>query len=172
MIRRTCFPSTLRLIPVIHESTSVNSKPSLAAMTWAVQATAPVAVASMRVRPRSRANRISPVTQSAVYSTARGKLPSPACGPITINKLGKPSTRMPRKVCGPSFHFSFSDAPSTPRMSMRSKAPVIASNPVAYDDVEFVLGIVGLDADRGDALDRRFVDVDEFDVRLIVDLVV
>ena len=26
---------------------------------------------------------------------------------------------------------SFSDTPSTPRMSMRSKAPVIASNPVA-----------------------------------------
>src|SRR6516162_5122168 len=29
------------------------------------------------------------------------------------------------------FHFSFSDAPSTPRMSMRSKLPVIASKPVA-----------------------------------------
>jgi hypothetical protein len=28
---------TLRLMPVIHESTSVNSKPSLDAMTWSVQ---------------------------------------------------------------------------------------------------------------------------------------
>src|SRR5271163_830929 len=45
MIRRTCFPSTLRLMPVIHESTSVNSKPSLDAMTWSVQAAAPAAVA-------------------------------------------------------------------------------------------------------------------------------
>src|SRR5437899_1498603 len=36
MIRRTCFPSTLRLMPVIHESTSVNSKPALAARTWSV----------------------------------------------------------------------------------------------------------------------------------------
>src|SRR5436309_868664 len=53
MIRRTCFPSTLRLMPVIHESTSVNSKPSLAARTWSVQALAPAAVASMRVRARS-----------------------------------------------------------------------------------------------------------------------
>jgi hypothetical protein len=49
MIRRTCFPSTLRLMPVIRESTSVNSRPSFDAMTWPVQATVLAAVASMRV---------------------------------------------------------------------------------------------------------------------------
>src|SRR5262252_180141 len=113
MIRRTCLPSTLRLMPVIHESTSVNSKPSLTAMTWSVQALAPVAVASMRVRPRSRAKRISPVTQSALYSAARGKLPSPACGPITISKFGKPSARMPRKVNGVRLKDKWKDGPQT-----------------------------------------------------------
>src|ERR1700682_640966 len=55
MIRRTCLPSTLRLMPVIHESTSVNSKPALDAMTWSVQAAAPAAGASMRVSQRARA---------------------------------------------------------------------------------------------------------------------
>src|SRR5215472_965371 len=169
MIRRTCFPSTLRLMPVIHESTSVNSKPSLDAMTWSVQATAPVSVTSMRVRLRSRAKRIKPVTQSAVYSTARGKLPSPACGPITISMLGKPSTKMPRKVWGPSCHFSFSDAPHVDAVEGagdRVKARRID------DDVEFVFCVARLDAGRGDALDRRLVDVDELDVRLVIDLVV
>jgi hypothetical protein len=38
------------------------------------------------------------------------------------------------------------------------------------DDVEFVLGVAGLDAGRGDALDRRLVDVDQLDVGLVVDL--
>ena len=35
------------------------------------------------------AKRISPVTHSTLYSAARGKLPSPACGPITISRFGK-----------------------------------------------------------------------------------
>src|SRR6266851_3655197 len=38
------------------------------------------------------------------------------------------------------------------------------------DDIEFVLGIAGLDAGRGDALDRRLGDVDQFDIRLVIDL--
>jgi hypothetical protein len=37
----------------------------------------------------------------------------------------------PRKVCGPALHLSFSRAPSTPRMSILSKLPVMASKPVA-----------------------------------------
>ena len=40
------------------------------------------------------------------------------------------------------------------------------------DDVEIVFGVAGLDAVRRDALDRRLVDVDEFDVGLIVNLVI
>src|SRR5215469_2570347 len=47
-------------------------------------------------RPHSPAWRIREVTQSTLYSTARGKLPSAACGPITISILGKPSTSTPR----------------------------------------------------------------------------
>src|SRR5271165_1707439 len=39
-------------------------------------------------------------------------------------------------------------------------------------DVEFVLGVAGLDAGRRYARDRRLVDVDELDVGLVVDLVV
>src|SRR5216683_1815505 len=38
------------------------------------------------------------------------------------------------------------------------------------DDVEFVLGVAGLDAGRSDALDRRLGDVDQLDVGLVVDL--
>src|SRR6202048_1024118 len=38
------------------------------------------------------------------------------------------------------------------------------------DDVEFVLGVAGLDADRRDAFDRRLGDVDQFDIGLVVDL--
>src|SRR6516225_2922648 len=38
------------------------------------------------------------------------------------------------------------------------------------DDVELVFAITGFDARRGDALDRRLVDVDQLDVGLVVDL--
>src|SRR4051812_41248456 len=40
------------------------------------------------------------------------------------------------------------------------------------DDIERVLGIAGLDAGGRNALDRRLVDIDQFDIRLVVDLVV
>src|SRR5438045_5985074 len=40
------------------------------------------------------------------------------------------------------------------------------------DDVEIVFAVAGLDAVRRDALDRRLVDVDEFDVGLVVNLVI
>ena len=59
-------------------------------------------------------------------------LPSAVCGPITMNRLGKPSTITPRKVEGPLFHRSLSFSLPRPRMSMRSKLPVMASKPVAY----------------------------------------
>jgi len=85
--------------------------------------------------------------------------------------LGKPSTRTPRKVCGPLFHLSFSLAPSTPRKSIRSKLPVdgIRSRRID-DDVEFVVAIAGLDAIRRDPLDRRFRDVYQLDIVPVVDL--
>jgi hypothetical protein len=47
-------------------------------------------------------------------------------------------------------HFSFSDTPSTPRMSMRSKLPVIASKPVAQMMMSnSYSAVAGLDAGRG-----------------------
>src|SRR5207237_7369186 len=38
------------------------------------------------------------------------------------------------------------------------------------DNVELVLGRAGLDAGQGNAFDRRFGDVDQLDVGLVVDL--
>src|SRR4030095_1487740 len=38
------------------------------------------------------------------------------------------------------------------------------------DDVELVLGVASLDAGRGDALNRRLVEVDQLDVGLVIDL--
>ena len=61
----------------------------------------------------------------------RGMLPSAVCGPITMNMLGKSSTITPMKVEGPPRHRSFSALPPRPRISMRSKLPVMASKPVA-----------------------------------------
>src|SRR5258708_4118088 len=40
------------------------------------------------------------------------------------------------------------------------------------DDVERALAVSSPNAARGDALDRRLVDVDQLDVRLVVDVVV
>ena len=40
------------------------------------------------------------------------------------------------------------------------------------DNVEFTLDVARLNPTIGDALDRCFIDVDEFDVGLVVDLVV
>src|SRR4051795_10912708 len=40
------------------------------------------------------------------------------------------------------------------------------------DDVAFVLALAGLEAGRRDALDWRFVKVDQLDVRLIIDFVI
>ena len=82
-------------MPVIHESTSVKSRPSLDAMTWSVQPAAPAAVASMRVSPRSRAKRISPVTQSALYSAARGKLPTDVWWHTIVSPTGREKTGYP-----------------------------------------------------------------------------
>ena len=52
-------------------------------------------------------------------------------GPVTMNKFGNPETTMPRYVRGPADHFSFSETPARPRMSISVSAPVIASKPVA-----------------------------------------
>ena len=52
-------------------------------------------------------------------------------GPVIVKRLGNPATASPRYVFGPADHFSRSVRPPRPRMSMASRAPVIASNPVA-----------------------------------------
>ena len=62
----------------------------------------------------------------------RGMLPSAVCGPISMNMLGKPSTMHAEiGLRRRSAHLSFSRSPPAPRMSMRSKLPVMASKPVA-----------------------------------------
>ena len=52
-------------------------------------------------------------------------------GPVMVKKFGNPATVRPRYVRVPSAHFSFSVSPSRPWMSTATRAPVIASNPVA-----------------------------------------
>ena len=48
-------------------------------------------------------------------------------GPVIMNRLGKPLVCTPRYVTGPADHFSASDTPSRPRISISSSAPVMAS---------------------------------------------
>jgi hypothetical protein len=52
-------------------------------------------------------------------------------GPVMVKKFGNPAVWMPSSVRAPSAHASRRSRPSRPRMSMRSSAPVMASNPVA-----------------------------------------
>ena len=52
-------------------------------------------------------------------------------GPVMVKRFGNPAVATPRYVRGPAAHFSRSVLPVLPRMSMLSKAPVMASNPVA-----------------------------------------
>ena len=49
----------------------------------------------------------------------------------TVNKLGKPAICSPRYASGPNCHFSLRVLPCLPMIFDLSKAPVIASNPVA-----------------------------------------
>ena len=88
--------STLRLMPVIQESISLDKSPTPSDLTWSVHDCTPSGVASMRVMSCSRAWLSMSVTHSTLYSMLRGMLPSAVCGPICIIMLGKPSTMMPR----------------------------------------------------------------------------
>ncbi len=52
-------------------------------------------------------------------------------GPVIMNRFGNPTVIRPRYVTGPWAHTSLSVAPSLPVMSTPTRAPVIASKPVA-----------------------------------------
>ena len=52
-------------------------------------------------------------------------------GPVMTNKFGKPAMVRPRYVRGPAAHLSRNERPPRPRMSTASKAPVMASKPIA-----------------------------------------
>ena len=52
-------------------------------------------------------------------------------GPVMMNRLGKPTTCRPRYDFGPSAQASLSRTLPRPRISMRVRAPVMASKPVA-----------------------------------------
>ena len=87
--------------------------------------------------------------------------------------LGKPSTLMPRYVCGPAAHFSLMvcavPAPDVHR-HQRARHGVEAGG--EDDDVELVVGVGGADALRRDPLDRAVADVDERHVVAVERLVV
>ena len=72
-------------------------------------------------------------TKSTCCSIDTGMLDSTdgLCGPVMVNRFGKPALIRPRYVRGPSAHFSRSSRPPRPRMSIRFSAPVMASKPVA-----------------------------------------
>ena len=59
------------------------------------------------------------------------KLPPPPCGPVMMNRFGKPRVCSPRNVLVPSvYHFSLSDRPSRPT-TMLNVDVAIHWNPVA-----------------------------------------
>ena len=114
-------------------------------------------------------------TQSTFCSAQRGMLQKVAalCGPMRVKRLGNPAI-------------------GEAEVGLRAVRPYVLERPTADaadvdavegagdrvesggvdDHVEFVLGVAGLDAGRGDALDRCLVEVDERHVVLVVDLVV
>ena len=105
-------------------------------------------------------------TWSPLY---RGLLPAAACGPPGKKKFGKPVVCTPRNVVGPSAQWSSSARPSRPRIPMRRKragAEVEAGRP--HDDVELPHAVGRLDPALGHAHDRRLLEIDERDVRVVV----
>ena len=52
-------------------------------------------------------------------------------GPVMMNMFGKPAVLTPRFVRGPAAHLSRSSRPSRPSIGNATRAPVIASKPVA-----------------------------------------
>src|SRR5580704_3216741 len=85
-------------------------------------------------------------------------------GPVMVKRLGKPATMTPRYVRGPAAHFCLRGRPARPRMSMRERAPVMASNPVAKTMLSSAIVIAGANAGGSDLLNGRAADVDQGDV--------
>ena len=109
-------------------------------------------------------------TWSPLY---RGLLPAAACGPPGKKRFGKPAVWTPRNVCGPSAQWSSSARPlpaADPHARERAGAEVEAGRP--HDDVELPHAVGRLDPALGHAHDRRLLEVDERDVRVVVRLVV
>src|SRR5580704_12352298 len=131
MIRRTCLPSTLRLMPVIHEST-LGEQQAVARRNDVVgPGSGPrrggldagqAAVAREADQPGH------PI--GAVFGGAR-KVAETGMRPHHHQHVREVVYQNAQEGLRPVLPFIFSDTPSTPRMSMRSKLPVIASKPVA-----------------------------------------
>jgi hypothetical protein len=92
-------------------------------------------------------------------------------GPVSMKKFGNPAVIRPRYVDGPAAHLSLRDRPSRPVTSAPTRAPVMASKPVAYTMASKPNDSSGrLDAVLGDADDRLLAQIDEPDVRQVVGL--
>ena len=118
----------------MYQELALGNKVMLAqSLTWVTQPACAVSEGSIVAMPWLRRC----VRQSAIQSTccsidtiildSTEGLP----GPVIVKKFGKPVVIRPRYVAGPCAHFCFSVALSRPVMSTATKAPVIASKPVA-----------------------------------------
>ena len=93
--------------------------------------------------------RISPVTQSTLYSMLRGMLPSAVCGPISMIMLGKPSTMHAEIGLRPARPFVLQPQPADAADvdAVEAAGDGIEAGGVD-DDVELEFRIAGLDARR------------------------
>src|SRR3954469_3952880 len=129
----------------------------------------------MRARPWSRRYWRQSAVQSTCCSHARiiWLLTPGLCGPVIMNRFGKPAIISPRYVRGPSSHFRLD------RQS-RIRADLDFLHGAGHgveaggedDSVERVLGIGRAQPRRRDLLDRLASDVDQADVVAVIRLVV
>src|SRR5215469_10299948 len=74
---RVCLPSTFRLMPLIHESISLDSSPTPSDLTWSVHDVTPALVAAMRVTPCLRAKRTADACAGVEHAHAQAKFAQP-----------------------------------------------------------------------------------------------
>ena len=146
MMRRTCLPSTLRLTPVIHELTSVNSSPSLAARNVVGPGNGAVGSGLDAGQPAlvGEADQAShPV--GGVFDGAR-KVAEPGMRAHHHQKIGKPVHQDPEKGLRPVAPFVLQRRPVHPADidTVEGAGDRIEAGGID-DDVELVFGVGGLD---------------------------
>ena len=108
----------------------------MAAQSWTCwfQPASASVVGSIVSKPSSRMSSRQSATQSTCCSidTVMFDRTEGLPGPVSMKKFGNPAVMRPRYVDGPDAHFSWRDTPSRPATSAATRAPVMASKPVAY----------------------------------------